>query len=57
MARRGRRLTRSLRHRDWARAKEQADEFAASFVSLDRREEPEPRPLTLEAIFGVYTPR
>ena len=50
----GRRLTRSLRHRDWARAKEQADEFAASFVSLDRREEPEPRPLTLEAIFGVY---
>ena len=51
----GRRLTRSLRHRDWARAKEQADEFAASFVPPERRAEPEPEPLTLEAIFGVYT--
>ncbi len=25
----GRRLTRSLKHRNWARAKRQADEFAA----------------------------
>ena len=50
----GRRLTRSLRHRDWARAKEQADEFAASFVPPERRAEPEPEPLTLEAIFRVY---
>jgi len=25
----GRRLTRSLKHRDWSRAKRQADEFAA----------------------------
>ena len=50
----GRRLTRSLRHRDWARAKEQADEFAASFVPPERRGEAKPGPLTLEAIFGVY---
>ena len=50
----GRRLTRSLRHRDWARAKEQADEFAASFVPPGRRGEAEPGPLTLEAIFGLY---
>ena len=27
----GRRLTRSLKHRDWARAKRQADEVAAGF--------------------------
>ena len=27
----GRRRTRSLRHRDWARAKRQADELAASY--------------------------
>ena len=28
----GRRLSRSLKHRDWARAKRQADEFAAGFA-------------------------
>ena len=28
----GRRLSRSLKHRDWARAKKQADEFAAGYV-------------------------
>jgi len=28
----GRRLTRSLKHRDWRRAKRQADEFAAGFA-------------------------
>lgn len=27
------RLTRSLGHRDWTRAREQVDEFAAGFVS------------------------
>ena len=26
----GRRLTRSLKHRDWSKAKRQADEFAAN---------------------------
>ncbi|MDE0082098.1 MAG: site-specific integrase [Gammaproteobacteria bacterium] len=50
----GRRLTRSLRHRDWARAKEQADEFAASLVPPEPRGEAEPGPLTLEAVFRVY---
>ncbi|MDE0358435.1 MAG: hypothetical protein OXN92_12000, partial [Gammaproteobacteria bacterium] len=30
----GRRLTRSLGHRDWARAKRQADEAAADFAML-----------------------
>ena len=28
----GRRLTRSLKHRDWVRAKRQADEVAAGFA-------------------------
>ncbi len=28
----GRRLTRSLKHRDWRRAKRQTDEFAAGFA-------------------------
>ena len=53
----GRRLTRSLRHRDWARAKRQADEFAAGFVKPERREEEEAgarQPLTLAALFGLY---
>ena len=31
----GRRLTRSLGHREWVRAKRQADEFAAGFVGPD----------------------
>ena len=41
----GRRLTRSLKHRDWRRAKRQADEFAAGFA----RQEPNGKaePLTL----------
>ncbi len=30
----GRRLSRSLGHRDWARAKRQADEFAAGAVAI-----------------------
>ena len=49
-----RRLTRSLRHRDWARAKEQADEFVASFVPPERRGEADPRPPALGAIFRLY---
>ncbi len=46
----GRRLTRSLGHRDWARAKRQADEFAAGFAApdLNGEAEAEPEPLTLE---------
>ena len=31
----GRRLTRSLKHRDWRRAKRQADEFAAGYLAGD----------------------
>ena len=52
----GRRLTRSLKHRDWARAKRQADEFAAGFVGpkLNGRREAEPEPLTLERLFDIY---
>ena len=44
----GRTLSRSLGHRDWARAKKQADEFAAGFNSPEfHREAPtEPEPLT-----------
>lgn len=52
----GRRLTRSLRHRDWARAKREADEFAASYVRPEPRARAgaEPGPLTLEALFRIY---
>ncbi len=52
----GRRLTRSLGHRDWTRAKGQADEAAAGFASLDLNDkaEPEPEPLTLERLFEIY---
>ncbi len=52
----GRRLTRSLGHRDWTRAKRQADEFAAGFASpdLNGKAEPEPEPLTLGTLFEIY---
>ncbi|MDE0258325.1 MAG: tyrosine-type recombinase/integrase, partial [Gammaproteobacteria bacterium] len=52
----GRRLTRSLGHRDWARAKRQADEFAAGFAEpdLNGKAEAEPEPLTLEMLFDIY---
>ena len=51
---RGRRLSRSLRHRDWQRAKKQADALAAGFVSPRPRLEREPEPLTLEGLFDIY---
>ncbi|MDE2805452.1 MAG: tyrosine-type recombinase/integrase, partial [Gemmatimonadota bacterium] len=52
----GRRLTRSLGHRDWARAKRQADEFAAGFAGPEivGKAEAEPKPLTLERLFDIY---
>ncbi|WP_420441406.1 tyrosine-type recombinase/integrase [Candidatus Palauibacter sp.] len=52
----GRRLTRSLGHRDWARAKRHADEFAAGFVGpeIGGKAEAEPEPLTLEMLFDIY---
>ncbi|MDE0258335.1 MAG: hypothetical protein OXR82_08080, partial [Gammaproteobacteria bacterium] len=52
----GRRLTRSLGHRDWARAKRQADEFAAGFAApdLNGKAEAEPEPLTLGTLFDIY---
>ena len=52
----GRRLTRSLGHRDWVRAKRQADEFAAGFVGpdLNGKAEAEPEPLKLETLFDIY---
>ncbi len=50
----GRRLMRSLRHRDWRKAKKQADELAAGFSSPQPREEPEPEPLTLGGLFDIY---
>ena len=52
----GRRLTRSLGHREWVRAKRQADEFAAGFVGPDLhgRAEAKPEPLTLEMLFDIY---
>ena len=52
----GRRLTRSLKHRDWRRAKRQADEFAAGFAGPEVVGEAEarPEPLTLEKLFDIY---
>ena len=52
----GRRLTRSLKHRDWRRAKRQADEFAAGYLGpeLHRKADAEPEPLTLETLFDIY---
>ena len=52
----GRRLTRSLRHRDWPRAKRQADEFAAGFAGpeLIGKKDAEPEPLTLGRLFDIY---
>ena len=51
-----RRLTRSLGHREWVRAKRQADEFAAGFVGpdLNGKAEAEPEPLTLGGLFDIY---
>ena len=51
----GRRLTRSLKHRDWRRAKRQADEFAAGFAGpeIGGAAEAKPEPLTLERLFSV----
>ncbi len=50
----GRRLSKSLEHRDWDLAKKQADEFAASYVAPDPAAEPEPEPLTLGRLFDIY---
>ena len=50
----GRRLTRSLKHRDWSRAKRQADEFAAGFAGPEMNGKSEPEPLTLETLFEIY---
>ena len=50
----GRRLTRSLKHRDWRRAKRQADAFAAGFAGPEMNGKSEPQPLTLETLFDIY---
>ncbi len=52
----GRRRTRSLKHRDWTRAKRQADEVAAGFAvhEPNGKAEAEPEPLTLETLFDIY---
>ncbi len=52
----GRRLTRSLGHRDWVKAKKQADEAAAGFAvhEPNGKAEAEPEPLTLGSLFEIY---
>ena len=50
----GRRLTRSLKHRDWQRAKRQADKVAAGFAAPGLNESAEPEPLTLGTLFDIY---
>ena len=52
----GRRRSRSLGHRDWDRAKRQADEVAAGRAGAHIPEvvEAGPTPLTLETLFDIY---
>ena len=52
----GRRLTRSLKHHDWRRAKRQADEFAAGYLGpeIEGKAEAQSEPLTLETLFDIY---
>jgi integrase len=54
----GRRVTRSLKHDDWDKAKRQADEFAVSYVEPEVRSasepKPEAKPLTLGELFDIY---
>ncbi len=52
----GRRLSRSLGHRDWARAKRQTDEVAAGRAEpeLQHRAGAEPESLTLKTLFDIY---
>ncbi len=52
----GRRLTRSLKHRDWDRAKRQADKIAAGLAEPTTTDtaEAESEPLTLETLFEIY---
>ena len=52
----GRKLRRSLRHRDWAKAKKQADEIAAGLAEpvATGAGDAEPEPLTLKTLFDIY---
>ena len=52
----GRRLTRSLRHRDWDHAKRQADEMAAGLAEPAGAgaAKAKPETLTLEKLFDIY---
>ena len=52
----GRRRSKSLGHRDWARAKRQADEVAAAFAAREpnSKKYAEPEPLTLARLFDIY---
>ena len=52
----GRRLRRSLKHRDWDRAKRQADEIAAGLAEprATNVADTEPEPLTLDTLFDIY---
>ena len=51
----GRRLTRSLKHRDWSRAKRQADEAAAGLAVHEPNGKAEPEPLTLGTLLEIYS--
>ena len=51
-----RKMRRSLRHRDWARAKRQADEIAAGLAESVATDVTEAKPelLTLKTLFDIY---
>ena len=52
----GRRRSRSLGHRDWDRAKRQADKVAAGRAGrhISEAAEAQPEPLTLNTLFDIY---
>ena len=50
----GRRLSRSLGHCNWTRAKKQADEAAAGFEVHQPKGKTDPEPLTLRRLFEIY---
>ena len=52
----GRRITRSLKHRDWAQAKRQADKIAAGLAEpvAAGTAKANPEPLTLGRLFDIY---
>ena len=50
----GQRVSKSLKHRDWEKARRQADDVAAQYVAPKPESDLEPEPLTLGQLFEMY---